>query len=80
MNGISSDVIFLNLNPIPTGHGRNQPIYERHVTTAGRNRVKKDKNFTWRGLMLNQENYNVHAAHETGHVEWGQTRLEVNKE
>ena len=28
------------LNPIPTGHGRNQPIYERHVTTAGRNRVK----------------------------------------
>ena len=28
------------VNPIPTGHGRNQPIYERHVTTAGRNRVK----------------------------------------
>jgi hypothetical protein len=27
-------------NPIPTGHGQNQPIYERHVTTAGRNRVK----------------------------------------
>jgi hypothetical protein len=26
-------------NPIPTGHGRNQPIYECHVTTAGRNRV-----------------------------------------
>ena len=22
------------VNPIPTGHGRNQPIYERHVTTA----------------------------------------------
>ena len=27
------------INPIPTGHGRNQPIYERHLTTAGRNRV-----------------------------------------
>ena len=30
----------LIVNPIPTGHGRNQPIYECHVTTAGRNRVK----------------------------------------
>ena len=29
------------LNPIPTSHGRNQPIYECHVTTAGRNRVKE---------------------------------------
>ena len=29
-----------SFNPIPTGHGRNQPIYERHVTTASRNRVK----------------------------------------
>ena len=28
------------LNPIPTGHGRNQPIYERHMTKSGRNRVK----------------------------------------
>ena len=28
------------LNSIPTGHGRNQPIYEHHVTKAGRNRVK----------------------------------------
>ena len=28
------------LNPIPTGHGQYQPIYEHHVTTAGRNRVK----------------------------------------
>jgi hypothetical protein len=26
-------------NPIPTGHGRNQPIYECHVTKAGRNRL-----------------------------------------
>ena len=31
---------FFLLNPIPTGHGRNQPIYERHVTKSGRNRVK----------------------------------------
>ena len=32
--------VCLGLNPIPTGHGRNQPIYERHVTKSGRNRVK----------------------------------------
>ena len=32
-------------NPIPTGHGRNQPIYERHVTKSGRNRVKKEPFF-----------------------------------
>ena len=24
------------VNPIPTGHGRNQPIYDCHVTTAVR--------------------------------------------
>ena len=30
--------------PIHTGHGRNQPIYECHVTTASRNRVK---NIAW---------------------------------
>ena len=29
----------LAFNPIPTGHGRNQPIYERHVTKSGRDRV-----------------------------------------
>ena len=28
------------VNPIPTGHGRNQLIYERHMTKSGRNRVK----------------------------------------
>ena len=28
------------LNPIPTREGRNQPLYERHVTKSGRNRVK----------------------------------------
>ena len=30
------------VNPIPTGYRRNQPIYERHVTTVGRNRVKRN--------------------------------------
>ena len=30
-----------NINPIPTGQGRNQPLYERHVTKSSRNRVKK---------------------------------------
>ena len=29
-----------SFNPIPICHGRNQPIYECHVTTAVRNRVK----------------------------------------
>ena len=29
------------VNPFPTGHGRNQPIYERHVTKSGRNRVNE---------------------------------------
>ena len=28
-------------NPIPTGQGRNQPLYEHHVTKSGRNRVKE---------------------------------------
>ena len=31
-----------SFNPIPTGQGRNQPLYERHVTKSGRNRVNKD--------------------------------------
>ena len=31
----------VTFNPIPTGHGRNQPIYERHVTKSGRNRFKR---------------------------------------
>ena len=31
---------FFPVSPIPTGHGQNQPIYECHVTAAGRNRVK----------------------------------------
>ena len=29
-----------SFNPIPTRRGRNQPLYERHVTTSVRNRVK----------------------------------------
>ena len=28
------------VNPIPTGQGRNQPLYECHVTKSGRNRGK----------------------------------------
>ena len=31
--------IYHSVNPIPTSHGRNQPIYEHHVTKSGRNRV-----------------------------------------
>ena len=31
---------FDNLNSIPTRWGRNQPLYERHMTTSVRNRVK----------------------------------------
>ena len=27
-------------NPIPTSQGRNQPLYERHLTKSCRNRVK----------------------------------------
>ena len=30
----------MTFNPIPTNQGRNQPLYERHVTKSGRNRVK----------------------------------------
>ena len=31
--------LHLPVNPIPTGQGLNQPLYERHVTKSGRNRV-----------------------------------------
>ena len=37
--GISSRTMTL-FNPIPTGQGQNQPLYECHVTLSGRNRVK----------------------------------------
>jgi hypothetical protein len=37
---ISSDCHLMNINPIPTGDGLNQPIYSYHVTQAGRNRIK----------------------------------------
>ena len=30
----------LNVNPIPTSQGQNQPLYQRHVTKFGWNRVK----------------------------------------
>ena len=29
------------LNPIPTSQGRNQPLYERHMTKSSRNRVNE---------------------------------------
>ena len=38
-NPAASLYLVVIFNPIPTGHGRNQPIYERHVTKSGRNRV-----------------------------------------
>ena len=37
---LNLDELKESVNPIPTGHGGNQPIYERHVTKSGRNRVK----------------------------------------
>ena len=43
MDGLQPESQILKLNPIPTGHGLNQPIYCYHVTQAGRNRVKKVK-------------------------------------
>ena len=39
-------------NPIPTGHGRNQPIYECHVTTASRNRVNANWNCLQRKTII----------------------------
>ena len=56
-------------NPIPTGHGRNQPIYERHVTKSGRNRVnicysqefKKDL----RALFLELEIWSLMILHNS---------------
>ena len=35
------NICSVSLNPIPTGHGLNQPIYSYHVTQANRNRVKR---------------------------------------
>ena len=37
---ISKFVVTVFLNPIPTSQGRNQPLYERHMTKSGWNRVK----------------------------------------
>ena len=31
-------------NPIPTGQGRNQPLYERHLTKSVRDRVNNKYN------------------------------------
>ena len=37
---LTMDALSSLVNPIPTGQGRNQPLYERHVTNSGSNRVK----------------------------------------
>ena len=37
---ILSLICWYRVNPIPTSQGRNQPLYERHVTKSGRNRAK----------------------------------------
>ena len=42
--------VYLLLNPIPTRWGRNQPLYERHVTTSVRNRVNIASG--WRDLQI----------------------------
>ena len=36
------------LNLIPTGQGRNQPLYERHMTKSGSNRVNNSADFSKR--------------------------------
>ena len=41
-------------NPIPTDHRRNQPIYERHVTKSGRNRVKQDFTLPKMNALMNE--------------------------
>ena len=43
MDSIEKRQWFL-FNPIPAGTGQNQPIYEYHVTTAGRNMVNMYEN------------------------------------
>ena len=41
-----------SLNPIPIGQGWNQPLYERHVTKSGRNRVKSGFELLMRHLII----------------------------
>ena len=51
-NKLGNDIFSLYfLNPIPTSHGRNQPLYERHVTKSGRNRVKNDELVTLKAKL-----------------------------
>ena len=40
-------------NPIPTGQGRNQLLYERHVTKSGRNRVTVQLSAKGKGPSIN---------------------------
>ena len=46
----------IGFNPIPTRQGRNQPLYESHVTKSGRNRVK-DMHFTIMTFYFFSRNY-----------------------
>ena len=39
--GFYEDKMQNEVNPIPTCQRRNQPLYERHVTKSGKNRVKR---------------------------------------
>ena len=44
------------LNPIPTSQGRNQPLYERHVTKGGRNRVNHVSEMeSYKGFFIDQD-------------------------
>ena len=45
---------------------------ERGLTTNG--------GLVWAGLVLDQEDDDVHAAHEAGDVKWGQSRLDGRKD
>ena len=49
-------------NPISTGQGRNQPLYERHVTKFGRNRVNLVE------IMPLSENVELHTSLQMGNL------------
>ena len=42
-------------------------------------RLSADRRFVRRGLVLDQVDHDVHAAHEGGNVEWGQAGLKDKK-
>ena len=61
-------------NPIPTGHGRNQPIYERHVTKSGRNRVK-DLYFCIDNCFSQNTNEKISQISALASKEWSNQKL-----